>query len=57
MDSMAAQLGLSVVHRSDPRSVVDAPQLPALLEDRTNPSATISKGDGSNEEDTTVVNV
>ena len=56
-DSMAARLGLSVVHRSAPRSVVDAPQLPALLEDLTDPSATISEGDGNNEEDTAAANV
>ena len=37
--------------------MVDAPQLPALLEDPTNPSATIFEGDGNNEEDTTTANV
>ena len=51
MDSMAARLGLPVGHRSDPRSMVNAPQLPALLEDLTDPSATISEGEGNNEED------
>ena len=47
VDSMAARLGLSVVHRSGPGSVVDALQLPALLEDLTDPSATTSEGDGN----------
>ena len=38
------------MHRSHPRRVVDAPQLQALLEDLTDPLATISEGDGNSEE-------
>ena len=51
MDSMAGQIGLSIVHRSVPRRLADAPQLQVLLEDLTDPLATISEGDGNNEED------
>ena len=54
---MAAQTGLPVLCRSDPRRLVDAPQLQALLEDLTDPSATISEGDGNSKEDTTAANV
>ena len=57
VDSMAAQTGLLVLRRSDPRRLVDAPQLQALLEDLTDPSATISKGDGNNKKDTSAANV
>ena len=37
--------------------MVDAPQLRALLENPTDPSATIFEGDGNNEEDTIAANV
>ena len=37
--------------------MADTPQLQASLEDLTNPSATISKGDGNIEEDTAAANV
>ena len=57
VDSMAARTGLLVLRRSDPRRLVDAPQLQALLEDLTDPSATISEGDGNSEEDTSTANV
>ena len=57
MDSMAVRTGLLVLRRSDPRRLVDAPQLQALLEDLTDPSATISEGDGNSEEDTSAANV
>ena len=56
-DSMAARTGLPILRRSDPRRLVDEPQLQALLEHLTDFSATISKGDGNSEEDTTVANV
>ena len=51
MDSMAGRVGLSIVHRSVPRRVADAPQPQALLEDLTYPLATIAEGYGNNEED------
>ena len=57
VDSMAARTGLLVLRRSDPRRLVDAPQLQALLEDLTDPSATIAEGDGNSEEDTSAANV
>ena len=57
MDSMAAQIGLTVLCRSDPRRLVAAPQLQALLEDLTDPSATISEGDGNSKEDAAAANV
>ena len=57
VDSMAVRSGLLVLRRSDPRRLVDAPQLQALLEDLTDPSATISEGDGNSEEDTSAANV
>ena len=57
VDSLAAQTGVPVLCRSDPRRLFDAPQLQALLEDLTDPSATISEGDGNFEEDTAAANV
>ena len=57
MDSMATQTGLPIQCKSDPRRLVDAPQLQALLGDLTDCSATISEGDGNSEEDTDVANV
>ena len=57
MDSMAGRIGLSVMGISGPKRVADTPQLQALLEDLTDPSATISEGDGNIEEDTAVANV
>ena len=57
VDSMVGRIGLSIMDRSGPKRVADAPQLQALLEDLTDPSATISEGDGNIEEDTAVANV
>ena len=57
VDSMAARTGLPVLCRSDPRRLVDAPQLQALLEVLTDPSATISEGDGNSKEETAAANV
>ena len=54
VDSMVRQIELFVLYRSGPKKVADTPQLQALLEDLTDRLATISKGDGNNEEDTTV---
>ena len=56
VDSMAARTGLPILCRLDPRRLVDAPELQALLEDLTDPSATISEGDGNSEEDTAAAN-
>ena len=50
-DSMVRRIGLSVEHRSAPGRAVDTPQLQALVEDLADPSATISEGEGNNEED------
>ena len=57
VDSMAARTGLPILCRSDPRRLVDAPQLQAVLEDLTDPSATIFEGNGNNKEDTIAANV
>ena len=57
VDLMVARTGLPILRRSDPRRLVDAPQLQALLEDLTDPSATISEGDGNSNEDTVAANV
>ena len=47
VDSMAARTGLPILCRLDPRRLVDAPELQALLEDLTDPSATIAEGMGT----------
>ena len=57
MDSMAGRIGLSVLHRSVPRRVASTPQLQAMLEDLTNPSATVHEGDRNSEKETAVANV
>ena len=57
VDSMATRIGLPILCRSDPRRLVHAPQLQALLEDLINPSAKISEGDGNSEEHTAAANV
>ena len=54
VDSMAGRIGLSVLHRSAPRRVSGTPQLQALLEDLTDPSATIHERDRNSEEETAV---
>ena len=56
-DSIAAQIGLSVVRRSGSRRVADTSQLQALLEYLTNRSATISKGNENSKEDIATANV
>ena len=57
VDSVAGRNGLSFVLRLGPKRVVDTPQPQALLKDLTDPSATISEGNGNNEEDTAAANV
>ena len=50
-DSMVRRIGPSIEHKSALRWAVDTPHLEALLEDLADPSTTISKGEGNNEED------
>ena len=57
MHSISGRIGLSVMGRSGPKRVANTPQLQALLEDLTNPSATIYEADENIEEDTAVANV
>ena len=57
VDSVAGRNGLSVVRRLGPKRVADTPQPQALLNDLTDPSATIFEGDGNNEKDTATTNV
>ena len=54
---MTGRIGLSVMGRSGPKRLADTPQLQALLEDLTDPSAKISEGDGNIKEDTAAANV
>ena len=51
VDSMVARTGLLVLHRSDPRRLVDAPQLQALLEDLIDPLATTCCGGSATPQD------
>ena len=57
VDSMAGQIGLFVLHRSAPRRVAGTPQLQAPLEDLTDASATIYKGDWNSKKEIAVANV
>ena len=57
VDSMAGQIGLSVLHRLALRRVASTPQLQAMLKDLTYPSAIVHEGDRNSGRETTVANV